>query len=103
MESNNQRYKVTFRKRAAQEYIEAIAWYKKRSLLAAENFIKEMNMALTRIKTDPQQFRNSYKHFHELKLRRYPFTLVYFIDAEKSLVVVATLFHHKRDPNRKFI
>jgi len=32
-------YSITFRKRAATEYIEAIAWYKQRSILAAKNFV----------------------------------------------------------------
>ncbi len=30
-------YKIALRKRAAKEYLEAIFWYKERSLLAAEH------------------------------------------------------------------
>jgi hypothetical protein len=33
-------YKITFRKRAVKEYLQAIAWYKKRSPSAAENFVR---------------------------------------------------------------
>ena len=36
-------YQTSFRKRAAAEYLESIAWYKERSKQAAENFIKVVN------------------------------------------------------------
>jgi hypothetical protein len=39
-------YSITFRKRAAQEYLEAIAWYKNRSIVAAENFVNSVKETL---------------------------------------------------------
>lgn len=38
-------YTITLRKRSAKEYLEALFWYKERSLLATENFIKSVNEA----------------------------------------------------------
>ncbi|MEJ7680593.1 MAG: type II toxin-antitoxin system RelE/ParE family toxin [Segetibacter sp.] len=95
-------YKITLRKRAAKEYLEAIIWYKERSLLAAENFIKSVNEAFSKIEAEPEYFRNSYKHFHELKLHKYPYIIVYFIDSGKSIIVVTTLFHNKRNLSKKY-
>ena len=90
------------RKRAAKEYLPAIAWYKERSLLAAENFVKEVNVAFSKIEEEPYNYRNSYKHFHELKLNKYPYSVVYFVDEELKTVVVTTIFHFKRNPKKKF-
>ncbi len=95
-------YKITLRKRAAKEYLEALIWYNEQGLLAAENFRKAVNEAFSKIEAKPDHYRNSYKHFHELKLSRYPFSLVYFIDKEKSTIVITTIFHQKRTPIKKY-
>ncbi len=95
-------YTITLRKRAAKEYLEAIAWYKERSLLAAENFVKEVNEAFIKIELEPAYYKNIYKIFYEIKLRRYPYSIVYFIDEGDSRVVISTIFHYKRNPKKKF-
>jgi plasmid stabilization system protein ParE len=51
-------YKVNFRKRAAKEYVEAITWYKERSLQAAENFINAVRQTLNEIEDQPDHFRS---------------------------------------------
>jgi plasmid stabilization system protein ParE len=95
-------YKVNFRKRAAKEYIEAITWYKERSLQAAENFINVVRQTLHEIEDQPDHFRIIYKNYHEVKTKRYPYSIVYFIDDKKQSVIITTLFHHKRNPKNKF-
>jgi plasmid stabilization system protein ParE len=95
-------YKITFRKKVVKEYLHAIAWYKERSPSAAENFVRLFQQRLDEIEMQPDYFRNSYKHFHETKIRRYPYNVVYFIDESKKIIVVTTLFHQKRNPRKKF-
>lgn len=95
-------YKVTLRKRAAKEYLRAIFWYKERSLQAAENFVKAMNEAFSNLKLQPLYYRNTYKNFPKIKLQKYPYALVYFIDEEKESIVIITVFHVKRNPKNKF-
>jgi len=77
-------YKITLRKRAAKEYLEAIIWYKERSSQAAENFVQAVNNAFSNIELQPEYYRNSYKHFHEIKLKKYPYAIVYFIDKKEQ-------------------
>lgn len=95
-------YTISLRKRAIKEYLESTIWYKERSLAAAENFIKSVNEAFSKLEIKPAVYKNSYKHFHEIKLTNYPFAVVYFIDQKKMTVVITTLFHFKRNPKRKF-
>ena len=95
-------YSITFRKRAATEYIEAVAWYKERSVQAAENFVVIIQDTLTQIQNQPDYFRNSFKNFHEAKTKKYPFSIVYFIDEKKKRIVITSLFHNKRNSKRKF-
>ena len=100
--ASNERYKIALRKRAAKEYLEAIIWYNERSLKAAENFRTSVDEAFSKIEVEPDRYRNSYKYFHELKLRKYPYSIVYFIDKEKVCIVVTTIFHHKRNSGKKY-
>ncbi len=95
-------YIITIRKRAAKEYLEAIAWYKERSQMAAKNFVKEVNDAFTKVEFEPAKHKNTYKHFYEIKLHKYPFSIVYFIDEEETRIVITTIFHYKRNPKKKF-
>ncbi len=95
-------YILVLRKRAAKEYLLAISWYKERSVMAAENFVREVNEAFANIELQPDNYRNIYKQFYEIKLRKYPYSLVYFIDKEKGSIVITTVFHYKRNPKKKF-
>jgi plasmid stabilization system protein ParE len=95
-------YNISFRKRATKEYPESIAWYKDRSLQAAEIFVVSIQQTLNKIEKQPSQFRKSYKNFYEAKTKRYPFSIVYFIDDMKNLIVITSIFHQKRNPEKKF-
>ena len=95
-------YKSIFSERAAKEYFDAIAWYKKRSLQAAGNFVSFVRQTLDEIEGQPDHFRLTYKNYHEAKIKKYPFSIVYFIDKKEQVVVITTIFHHKRNPRKKF-
>jgi mRNA-degrading endonuclease RelE of RelBE toxin-antitoxin system len=95
-------YKIGFRKRALKEYLDAAEWYKERSLQASENFISIIEEALQEIKSNPDHFQKIYKNFRQIKAKKYPFSIVYFIDEKTQTVIVTTYFHHKRNPKNKF-
>lgn len=84
------------------EYKEAVEWYKNRSIVAAENLVKEVAAMITTICKDPFRFRNVYSVFRETALKRYPYTIVYFVDEKKKRVIITSVFHNKRDPAKKY-
>ncbi len=96
-------YTITFRKRAAREYLEATAWYNKKSRKAAENFVKEVNILLDQIEKQPDFFRKGFKHFRQVKIYRFPYAIIYFIDDKMNRVVITSVFHQKRNPQSKFL
>ncbi len=67
-----------------------------------KNFVLIIQQTLDEIQKQPEQFRKSYKHFHEIKARNYPFSIIYFIDESKQVIIITTLFHQKRNPDKKF-
>lgn len=77
-------YRHNYHQEALDEYKEAVAWYKKRSEMAAENFVKEINEAIELICENPTRYRNTYKNFREISLKKYPYAVIYLVDEEKK-------------------
>lgn len=95
-------YHHYFEPRALKEYKTALKWYKKKSDLAATNFVKEIDTAIDIICADPFRFRINHKQFREISLKKYPFYVIYTIEKTKNQVLIFSVFHHKRNPIVKF-
>jgi plasmid stabilization system protein ParE len=81
---------------ARQDYDESFDWYAERSPIAAERFCNAVDAALNRIAADPEQFTLIDKYHRECLVLRFPFRIVYRLDAERVLVVA--IAHAKRRP-----
>ena len=95
-------YRYSYHPVALVEFKEAIDWYNYRSVMAAENFVEEVTTTIDVICKDPVRFRNVYSVFRETSLKKYPYTIVYFVDEKKKVVVITSVFHNKRNPNKKY-
>jgi|SRR5665213_332036 len=95
-------YKYTFDPIAADEYEDAFKWYEKKSIVAADNLILAVQDAIKGICANPFMYRNTYKKLRELALKKYPYNLIYFIDENKQLITIISLYHHKRNPKDKY-
>jgi plasmid stabilization system protein ParE len=95
-------YHITLRPVAAQEYEDAIKWYVERSTLASEKFVEAVNNLLDNISRNPQRYRNLFKNYHEASTRKYPYSIVYIIDEAHRKIVIVAVYHHKRNPKKKY-
>lgn len=95
-------YSYSFDPVALKEYKDAIEWYKARSENAAENLVKEVIQRIQTICNNPLLYRNTYKNFRETSLKRYPYYIIYFINTDSQLIIIASLYHHKRNPEKKY-
>jgi hypothetical protein len=68
--------------------------------LAAENFVEEVNEAFIKIELQPASYKRIYKHFYEIKLLKYPYSIVYFIDHKKTPLLSPRCFITKEIPRR---
>ncbi len=75
-------YTYILHKHAQKDYEESLEWYLERSFDAAENFVHAINNALQLICDNPTRWRNKYKNFHEITLKKYPFTIIYIIEED---------------------
>ena len=88
--------------KAQQEYETAIKWYLKRSLSAAEGFVEVVDFALGQACSHPTRWRNTYKHYYELGLKKYPYVIIYSIESEINAIAVWKFYQKKRDPKKKY-
>jgi plasmid stabilization system protein ParE len=95
-------YRYILHDLAQKDYEESLKWYIEKSAHAAQNFIKAVENALQLICEHPERWRNSYKNFHELGIKKYPFTIIYAIEADQQLIIVSAVYHHKRNPKKRF-
>lgn len=95
-------YKHTFDLIAAAEYEEAIIWYDKESTLAADRFIIEVEETIKMICVNPYRYRNTFENFREVSLKRFPYSIVFLPDISQKEIAIISVFHHKRNPQRKF-
>lgn len=95
-------YRYILNESAQNEYEISLNWYVERSEKAAGNFIKAVDTTLQLICDHPYRWRNVYKNYHELGLKKYPFTIIYTIEEDQELIVVSSVYHHKRNPKKKF-
>ena len=87
---------------AQEEYESSVRWYIIRSEQSAVNFISAIDVTLESICDYPTRWRNKYKNFFELGVKKYPFTIIYTIDNQNKLIIVHSMFHHKRNPLKKY-
>lgn len=95
-------YRHIYEPSALVEYKKAISWYQERNETAADNFVKEVKEKIIMICDNPLRYRNTYKKLRETSLKKYPYSIVYFVDEEKQLIIVFSVYHHKRNPRRKY-
>lgn len=95
-------YSYIFHEKAQNQYEEIVQWYLEQSPKAALGFVEAIDFALLQICKYPVRWRNTYRHFHEISLRKYPYTLIYAIDNANKTAIVYKVFHHKQHPGKKF-
>jgi plasmid stabilization system protein ParE len=87
---------------AQEEYESSVIWYNEKSPPAAARFAEAIDNTLNLICNHPNRWRSEHKNYHELAVKNYPFSIVYTIDAAKELVVVGSIYHHSRNPKKKY-
>lgn len=96
-------YKYIFNPIAADEYEETYKWYEEKSAVAADGLIIAVQDAIFAVCANPDRYRNTYKNLREITLKKYPYNLIYYTDQNKKLIIITSLYHHKRNPKGKYI
>lgn len=89
--------KVILTPEAKADIAQAAAWYRERSVLAAEQFLFAVGVAFARIEAQPtsQVVVDLETGARRALLRKFPHRVLYLID--DGQIVVFAVMHHRRD------
>lgn len=87
---------VDFHPAALREVEDAQAWYEERSVFAASAFLRELSVAVQRIRQAPDRYPSAEADTRRILFERFPFTVYYRIKSD-TLTIVAVV-HQKRRP-----
>lgn len=90
--------RLSFRKRARTELLEARDWYEARSAGLGLEFARAVDAALELVLRMPEAFTPVRGDVRQAVLRRFPYTILFAY--EKDEVVVLTVHHQRRAPSR---
>ena len=90
-------YPVIFTLRARAELIDAQDWYENEAPGLGLHFRGAIDAVIERMSANPRQFPVVYKSIRRALLRRFPYALMFVMEAVETLTVIAC-FHGSRDP-----
>jgi len=96
----NMVYKIIVSPRAQNEISKAIDFYAIHSVDAPSNFIIQLQKDYRILSINPF-FRIYYQGVRAVKLKKFPYSLFYTIDENKSCVRILSCFHSKRNPKKR--
>ena len=80
---------------AIEEAEGAARWYAERSSSAATGFADEIDAAIAAIQQNPEAWPHFDHGTHHYLLRRYPFSVVYRLEAHRILIVAVAHGHRR--------
>jgi len=88
---------VIFTLAARAELIDAQDWYENEAPGLGRLFRAAIDAVIERMRANPRQFPVVNKSIRRALLRRFPYALMFVIEADETLTVIAC-FHGSRDP-----
>lgn len=79
------------------DYTESLKWYAERSIDAANDFVAELDHALSQIASEPERFPLCDARHRYFLLRRFPFRIIY--RRVRDDIVVIAVAHSSRSPD----
>ena len=89
---------VIFTLAARVELIDAQEWYENEARGLGRRFRAAVDAVVERMSANPRQFPVIYKSIRRTLLRRFPYALMFVIEDDGTLTVIAC-FHGSRDPS----
>jgi plasmid stabilization system protein ParE len=88
---------VRFHRLADKELREVSAWYRKHDAHVASRFKEAVEASIERIQQDPESHPVELKQFRWVKIRRFPYKLV-FQRADPDEIMIVAVAHTSRRP-----
>jgi len=90
--------KLVVRLQARSEIAEAADWYEQQSVGLGADFLRAIEVTMSSIHHNPEQYQRIRGRTRRAVLRRFPYGVVYIVSDDE--VVVLGCVHGRRDPKR---
>lgn len=94
------KYSILIHDLAMIELREAVYYYESFDASLGVRLLNEFNELVVYLEQRPLTFQTKFKQYREVKLKKFPYHIVYRI--EDGVIAVYRFFHTKRDPNKKY-
>ncbi len=81
---------------ARAEFLEAVAWYGRRSRRSVRGFLADFKNTRKSLGADPERWPEVQPECRRILFRKYPYALVYSIEPDHVFVIA--VMHQKREP-----
>ena len=98
---SNKKHSIKILESADLDMEEAVFWYKNIDFDLSLNFLMEYDKILDYLEDNSNLFIKTKSDFHEVKLKHFPYTVIYRIYDTEKIVVITSVFHQKRNPKNK--
>ena len=88
--------RISFRRAAHEEFIEAAAWYESKRALLGFEFVAEVERCLALAARQPHLYAETYKGLRRIMTKRFPYGIYFRVEAQRLRVVA--VFHSSRNP-----
>lgn len=88
--------RIIFRSAAESELRDAYDWYEERETGLGADFMRCVDGCVQLVRRHPEIFPVVYKNVRQGVLRRFPYSLLYFLDGDA--IIIVSVFHASRDP-----
>lgn len=89
-------YIIILQEEAIQDMQDAYDWYEEQLLNLGEEFLEEVYKIFEKIKRNPQHFGIAFNEFRNVRLKRFPYLIIYKIESNK--VYINSIRHIRRKP-----
>ncbi len=87
-------FQIIFQNEALVDVQEAYQWYEDQLQELGEDFLSELNEILEKLKQNPQYFGYAFDDFRDVRLKRFPYLVVFKISGRN--VYINSVKHTKR-------
>ncbi|TKB96345.1 type II toxin-antitoxin system RelE/ParE family toxin [Pedobacter cryophilus] len=94
-------YKTVLYLKAQRELSKSYEWYEKQKSGLGEKFINQVKLDFQVIAKNPKHYPNKASKYREFVMKNYPYLIIYEIDEVNNEILIASIFHEKRNPKLK--
>lgn len=96
-------YHSLFSIQALKQLDEIILWYEGQSQQATDHFIEDLDRMIQKVCLTPFLYRNLRKDYREIKMKKFPYYIIYRANKNKKEVLILRIYHTSRNPENKYL